>query len=229
MRARDCRFEGHLAGHAVRGLDEVDLDRRCEVCAAGASTTGAAAEEDVVAEEGREEVGQVAEIDVAGLEAAAPQARVAVAVVEIARLGLREHLVRLDDLTEPLVGIGRLGDVGMELACELSESALYLRLARVPPDSERVPKLDRANGSEAGECGAKRTASDAPAHSPAAEVGAAPRRRRNSLGVGRVARRARPVIKPFFRPLPRLTLKAGHKAGLPTIPITTGPIAACGA
>src|SRR4051812_46092452 len=67
MRAGDCRFEGHLAGHAVRGLDEVDLHRRCEVCAAGASITGAAAEEDVVAEEGREEVGQVAEIDVAGL------------------------------------------------------------------------------------------------------------------------------------------------------------------
>ena len=68
--------------------------------------------------------------------------------------------------------------------------------------------------------GAKRTASDAPAHSPAAEVGA-----NAYIGAetcsesGGVGRRARPVIKPFFRSLPRLTLKAGHKAGLPTTPI----------
>ena len=45
---------------------------------------------------------------------------------------------------------------------------------------------------------------------------------RNSLGVGRVARRARLAAKPFSRPLPRLTLKAGHKAaGLPTTPVAT--------
>jgi hypothetical protein len=47
---------------------------------------------------------------------------------------------------------------------------------------------------------------------------------RNSLGVGRVARRARLVIEPVSSCLPRLTLKAGHKAGLPTT-----PAAACGA
>ena len=47
---------------------------------------------------------------------------------------------------------------------------------------------------------------------------------RNSLGVGRVARRARLVIEPYSRPLPRLTLKAGHKEGLPT-----NPTAVCGA
>src|SRR4051812_25781116 len=46
-----------------------------------------------------------------------------------------------------------------------------IRLAS-PPDSERFPKLDRTSESEAGERGAKRTASDAPAHSPSAEVGA---------------------------------------------------------
>ena len=57
-----------------------------------------------------------------------------------------------------------------------------------------------------------------------AEVGTAPRQCRNSLGVGRVARRARPDTKPYSRPLPRLTLKAGHKEGLPTT-----PIAVCGA
>jgi hypothetical protein len=53
---------------------------------------------------------------------------------------------------------------------------------RPRPTPERVPKRSRASGSEAGERGAKRTASDAPAHSPAAEVGAMPTWHRNSLG-----------------------------------------------
>ena len=38
-------------------------------------------------------------------------------------------------------------------------------------------------------------------------------------GVGRVARRARLAAKPYSRVMPRLTLKAGHKAGLPTTPL----------
>ena len=40
----------------------------------------------------------------------------AVAVVELARLGVREHLVRLGDLAEAHLGVRFLGDVGMELA-----------------------------------------------------------------------------------------------------------------
>ena len=88
-----------------------------------------------------------------------------------------------------------------------------------PPDSERVPKFDRASGGEVGraqgESGRRRCT---PASSPAVEVGAMPTWHRNSLGVGRVARRARPDTKPFSRPLPRLTLKAGYKEGLPTTP-----------
>ena len=66
---------------------------------------------------------------------------------------------------------------------------------------------------------AKRAAKMPPASSPPDEVGAMPTWHRNSLGVGRVARRARPDTKPFSRPLPRLTLKAGHKEGLPTTTI----------
>ena len=45
-------------------------------------------------------------------------------------------------------------------------------------------------------------------------------------GVGRVARRARLAAKPYSRSLPRLTLKAGRKEGLPTTPISR-PV--CGA
>jgi hypothetical protein len=88
------------------------------------------------------------------------------------------------------------------------------------PDSERVPKLSRDSGGAQGEAGG----SVSPGTLPAADVGAMPTRHRNSLGVGRVARRARLVIKPNENRLPRLTLKAGHKEGLPT-----SPTAACGA
>jgi hypothetical protein len=93
-----------------------------------------------------------------------------------------------------------------------------------PPDSERVPKLDRASGGEVGRAQGEAGGERVPARSPAADVGAMPTWHRNRLGVGRVARRARLVIKPFSRPLPRLILKAGHKEGLPTNPTT-----ACGA
>ena len=119
-------------------LDEVDLDRRSQVGSAPATASGAAAEQDVVAEEGREEVGEVAEVDVTRLEATAPQPRVAVPVVQVACLRLRQHLVRLDHLAEPLVGVRRVGHVGMELARKLAEGPLDLGLARLPPDSEQL-------------------------------------------------------------------------------------------
>jgi len=88
-----------------------------------------------------------------------------------------------------------------------------------PPDSERVPKLGRGSGGAQGEAGG----SVSPGTLPAADVGAMPTWHRNRLGVGRVARRARIVIEPYSRPLPRLTLKAGRKAGLPTSPTTIWP------
>jgi hypothetical protein len=111
----------------------------------------ATAEEDVVAEEGREEVGEVAELRVAGPEAAAAEARVAVPVVELAGLALREDLVRLDDLPEPLVRVGLLRDVGMELACEAAEGPLDLGLARVASDSEQLVVVAVGGGHQA-EC-----------------------------------------------------------------------------
>jgi hypothetical protein len=89
-------------------------------------------------------------------------------------------------------------------------------LSASPPDSERGPKLCRGSEGAQGEAGG----SVSPGTLPAAEVGAMPTWHRNSLGVGRVARRARPDTKPFSGPLPRLTLKAGHKEGLPTIPVS---------
>src|SRR6266851_8735521 len=90
-----------------------------------------------------------------------------------------------------------------------------------PPDSERVPKLDRGTRESAGRSGRRAMPQHARRRPKSAP---SPDGCRNSLGVGRVARRARPVIKPYSRPLPRLILKAGHKEGLPTT-----PIAACGA
>ena len=93
--------------------------------------------------------------------------------------------------------------------------------ARLRACSQARPCERRRGRESAGRSGRRRCT---PASSPAVEVGAMPTWHRNSLGVGRVARRARPDTKPYSRYLPRLTLKAGHKEGLPTT-----PIAACGA
>src|SRR5262249_41273772 len=131
--AGDGDLERHVAPRALRGLDELDLDARGEIGAAGAPPA-----EQVVAEEGGEEVGEAAEVEVPGLEAAASQACVPVAVVELARLGLREDLVRLDDLAEALLRVRRVGDVRVQLAGERSERLLDLRLARVPRDAEKL-------------------------------------------------------------------------------------------
>jgi hypothetical protein len=57
----------------VRGLDELDLDARNDVRPSAAPTARAGAEE-VVPKEGREEIREVAEVDMPGLEAAAPPA-----------------------------------------------------------------------------------------------------------------------------------------------------------
>src|SRR6478752_9304007 len=94
------RLERHLARNAVSRLDEVDLDRRSQVGPAPTTASGTAAEEDVVAEEGREEVGEVAEVD----------------VIRLARELHPDVSDAPDDLAEPLMGVGRVGHVGMELA-----------------------------------------------------------------------------------------------------------------
>ena len=121
-RARHRDIERNVALRSRRRVDELDLDvaPRCRRRARGRRAADA---EEVVAEERGEEVGQAAEVELRRLEPAAPQPRVAEAVVEVARLGLREHLVGLDDLAEPLLGVRRVGDVGMQLAGEARKAS----------------------------------------------------------------------------------------------------------
>jgi hypothetical protein len=126
----------------------LDLDLGGHVAASpGPPARGRA--EQVVTEEGGEDVGEVAEVEVCRLVAAAPQSGVPEAVVELARLGLREHLVRLDDLAETLLRIGHVGDVRVESAGEASERLLDLGLVRVALDAEDlvVVAFGRRHGS----------------------------------------------------------------------------------
>ena len=120
----------------MRGFHELDLEHGGEIGSPPAPL--AAAEQNLVAEEGGEEVGEVSEVDMARLEAAAAQACVAVAVVQRARLALREHLVCLDDLLEARLGVRRLGDVGMELTREAAKRLLDLRIGRGSADAEEL-------------------------------------------------------------------------------------------
>ena len=125
-------LERNVARDTLRGFDEFYLDRCREIGAARAPAPAATAEQDVVSEEGREEIGEAAEVDVPRLKTAAAQAGMAVAVVEVARFRVRQHLVGLDDLLEPLLGIWSLGDVRMQLAGEVPERLFDLRVARRP-------------------------------------------------------------------------------------------------
>src|SRR6476619_1491852 len=96
------------------------------------------AAEDAVTEQRGEQVAEVAHVEVRRREAAGTQAGVAVAVVERAALGAREHLVRLGDLAEPHLRLRVVGDVGMELACEPAERLLDRRLVGVARDAEQL-------------------------------------------------------------------------------------------
>jgi len=58
------------------------------------------------------------------------------AIVELPRLGLREHLVGLDRLLEPFLGVRCLRDVRVQLAREPSERLLDLDLVGVAADAE---------------------------------------------------------------------------------------------
>ena len=90
-RRRDLDLDGPC--HAGERIGELDPDRDSDVPAACAAAPVAG--EQIVPEEGREDVGQVREVEVARRVAAALEACVAVAVIQLARLGLGEHLVRL--------------------------------------------------------------------------------------------------------------------------------------
>ena len=62
----------------------------------------------------------------------------AVPVVELARLGVGEHLVGLGHLAEARVGVGVLRDVGVQLAREPPERLLDLLLVGVARDAEQL-------------------------------------------------------------------------------------------
>jgi hypothetical protein len=63
---------------------------------------------------------------------------VAVAIVELPGLGVREHLVGLGDLAEAHFRVRLFGHVGMELPCELAERPLDLLLVDVARDAEQL-------------------------------------------------------------------------------------------
>ena len=71
------------------------------------------------------------------------RALVPVAVVELARLGLREDLVGLGRLAEALLRLGVVGDVGVELARQPAERGLDRALVRVARDAEDLVVVAR--------------------------------------------------------------------------------------
>jgi hypothetical protein len=134
--ALDRNAERNLPLRPRRDLGKLDLDA-CRDIRAAPAAHAAADPEEVVAEERGEEIGQAAEIERARLEAATAQAGMPEAVVQLAPLGVRKHLVGFDDLPEAMLGIRRLGDVGMELTGEPAERAFDVVCSRVACDAEQ--------------------------------------------------------------------------------------------
>ncbi len=121
-----------------RGVDELDRDLGPEIGTALLRRAPGAAAEDVVAEERREEVAEAAHVEVRRREPAGAKARVAVAVVERAAFGAREHLVGLGHLAEADLGLGLARDVGMELARQPAKRLLDRRVVGVARDAEQL-------------------------------------------------------------------------------------------
>src|SRR5919197_1497195 len=104
--ARDRDRERNRADDAARRLLEIDRHLGEDVRTACSAARGASAHaEELVAEEDGKEVGDVREVEVGRPEAAGAKALVPEAVVELARLRLREDLVRLGRLAEALLGV----------------------------------------------------------------------------------------------------------------------------
>ncbi len=137
-RAGTCDPGRNRDGRPDLGLREGDLDPDGQVGAARRPLCPRAAAEQPLAEEGREDVGEVAEIEVGRMEATSTQPGVPVAVVGPPPLWIGEDLVCLGDLAEALVRVGLVRDVRVQLARELAERPLDLRLARVSPDAEQL-------------------------------------------------------------------------------------------
>ena len=92
----------------------------------------------VVPEERAEQVAERAEVEARRLEPTGTKTGVAVAIVELASLGIGERLVGLGDLAEAHLGVRHVGDVRMELARELAEGLLDRLLVRVAGNSEEL-------------------------------------------------------------------------------------------
>ena len=116
---------------AAGGVGEADVERDRDVAARWRARCARPAEERL------EEVGDRAERVEVRRPAAVAQALVAVAVVDLAALGVGEDLVGLGGLLELLLGLRVVRvDVGMQLARELAEGLLDLHLVRVARDAE---------------------------------------------------------------------------------------------
>src|SRR5262249_6708684 len=138
--ARHGDLERDRHRRPARGLDEVDLDLRAQVrtALAGCAARAPGRAGDARARERREKGAEVAHVELRRREAARTKAGVAVAVVERAPLGAREHLVRLRHLAEAELRLWVVGNVGMQLAREPPERLLDRRIVRVTRDVEHV-------------------------------------------------------------------------------------------
>ena len=137
LSAANCDLNGHFARDAGCRVFEVDLDLGRDVGSTSAPRPGRHTE-DVVAEEGREDIGEASEVERRGLEPAAAEPSVPEAVVQLPGLGLREHLVRLDDLLEALVRVRRVGNVRVQLAREPPKCTLDVGFGGRTRDAEHL-------------------------------------------------------------------------------------------
>jgi len=136
--ACDRDLERHLDLLSARGLDELDRDLRAQVRPALLRSTTRAAAEDVVTEERGEEIVETADVKVRRREPAGAKPGVAVAVVERAPLGAREHLVRLGHLAEADLRLRLVRDVGMQLARKPAKRLLDRGIVGVARDTEQL-------------------------------------------------------------------------------------------
>ncbi len=133
---RGCA-DGDAQGRARERFSERDLRHRGEIGAARLPPCRAAGTtEEALTEEGGEDVGEVAEVEVAGRIAAPAQPGEPVPVVQLAHPRVREHVVGLSQLAEAIGGVGSVRDVGVELPGQPPEGPLDLVLARLPGDPE---------------------------------------------------------------------------------------------
>ena len=136
-RAGNGDLERHFPLDTLGRLHELDLDLGADV-GPTASAAPHGRREEVIAKEGREQVREIPEVGLGRPEPATSQSGVAVPVVELPSLGVGEHLVRLDDLLEPLLGIGSVGDVRMHLPSQAPKRLLQLAFVGIATDAEHL-------------------------------------------------------------------------------------------